>query len=248
MFSLSRDEEETLCRYANGDDAAIEDFRQILRKRNFMAYPPESNGIPWPIPVSEEKRNFRALAIIDREQASVLLHWLADPKSRSAEKGQVARILSEHSGHYMRDFGAWPGGPATVENAAQLEAVPKFAGHPIDVVCAWVADHLAYRGNVASVENGPIRACMFCRKLFVRHRKSKFCPGARCRTTFYNRRGVQRCDAFYQFKRRFLLVGQELTPERLKRLAKMRINAIQRGKLSAAEKGRRVRFLRGLIA
>jgi len=177
-----------------------------------------------------------------------LLHWLADPKSRSSQKEQVARILSEHSGHYSRDFCAWPGGPATKENAVQLEAVPKFEGHPIDVVCAWVADHLVYRGNVASVENGPIRACLFCGKLFVRHRKSTFCPGAKCRTTYYNRRGVQRCDALYQFKRRFLLGGQKLTPEWLERLAKMRIKAIQGGKLSAAEKRRRVCFLKGFIA
>jgi hypothetical protein len=113
-----------------------------------MAYPAESEGIPWPIPLSEEKRNFRSLAIMDREQASVLLHWLADPKSRSAQKEQVAQC----------------------------------------------------------------------------------------------------CDAFYQFKRRFLLGGQKVTPKRLERLARVRIKAIQGGKLSAAEKRRRVCFLKGFIA
>jgi hypothetical protein len=230
MLTITPAEVQAMCAYVNHGDT--EGLRRMLWKRGFVV-PPSG---------SSEVENFRNVALYYHDDAALLLHWLANPKDHIADKERVAELLNEHAGHYTRLFSAFTPFPNVT---AQFKVGHQFS-HLIDLVCAYVGEQLAYRGDIASAETGSsIRACRFCGNLFARHRKSRFCPGGKCRMKSYYNKGPQRADAFYMFKRRIL--SKKLKPQMLRKAVTMGIERVRRSKLmKAAEKRRRIRFLKSL--
>jgi hypothetical protein len=233
-----------LVRYANGEDQAVEDYRKLLGTLGYC--PRFSQGVglpPFPIVGRTAQQLFAEQAHAERENVRILLNWFADPEANVTIKQRVVEILNERQGHYRRIYGSFPGGQPMERIPQQLEVACEFEG-PLDPVCALLSDELVRHGGVATVQKlRPVRICQHCGKLFIRNRKSKFCPGGKCRTAHYNRR-PQRANAEYQFERRIHQLHEKLTPKRFENVVRMRLANVTRGKLEFRLKRRRIRFLK----
>ena len=233
-----------LVRYVNGEDEAIEEFRKLLRRLDYGPRVPQGEGLPpRPIVGPTAKRLVTDQAVEDRENARDLLNWFADPIGNVRDKELVVRILNERQGHYRRTYGPFPGGRPAEQTPRQLQFVFEF-DRPIDLICALLSEQLAHGGAVATVQSLlPIRICGQCGKLFVRNRKSRFCPGGKCKSA-HDRRRPQRANATYQFKRRVLRLRRTLPPKRFAAVVSMTLDHVRHRKMERAEKMPRICFLK----
>jgi hypothetical protein len=238
---------DVLVRYANGEERAIEDYRRILFSLGYCPRAPQGEGLPpFPIVGPIAKQLFIADATSQRETVRVLLRWFADPTANVNYKERVVTILNERQGHYRRTYGPFPGGQPADRRPHQLEVAFEFDG-PVDPVCLLLSDQLAHHGQVTTAQDlRPIRICRQCGKLFVRNRKSRFCPGGKCKAAYANQ-GPQRANAEYQFKRRMLRDREVLAPKRFEAVVRMRLAKVRRSKLKSAVKKWRTIFLKSLI-